>query len=345
MNRITRPPDVPVAAIQILPEMLGRLMPMALTLDRRGRVRFPGPAIPRLLPALTEGAAFFDLIRISHPQQITTLAGLRDCGPRGLRLHSRDRPEATLRGLAVPLADGGALVNFALGIDLPQAVRRHDLTVADFAPTDPAMELLFLIEANSLVTAELTGLTRRLQRARRAAESQAHSDALTGLGNRRAADDMLEALLGGAAPFGVLHLDLDHFKQINDSFGHAAGDALLQHVGQILQGEARDSDLPARIGGDEFLLLLPGLSDSAALSRLADRLLSRLTRPLRWQDRLLTASASIGFVIAPPGATAAGVLAVVDEALYHAKRAGRGRIARAADPAGEVAGPKTPPSD
>lgn len=321
MNQMAPAPDL----LQIPPLLLGRLMPMYLVLDPYGGIRHTGPALARILPGALQGGRFFQRFQISHPAGLINTAALRQCGARRLRLHLTDDPSLSFRGLAVPLPDGGALLNLSFGIDLPQAVRRHQLTEQDFAPTDTAVELLFLIEANSLVTAELTGLTRRLQGAKAAAELHAQSDALTGLGNRRAADKMLDALVQGNSGFGLLHLDLDYFKQINDSFGHAAGDALLQYTGEILQSVARSSDLAARIGGDEFLLLLPGLTDQTALQDIARRILERMRRPLAWQDHLLTASASIGWLLTPGGETAADLLRQVDAALYEAKRQGRGQ--------------------
>lgn len=321
MNQLSPAPDV----LQIPPALLGRLMPMYLTLDPYGMIRHTGPALTRILPDILQGSRFFSRFTISHPTGLTTTAALRQCGARRLRLGLTGEPDLTFRGIAVPLPDGGALLNLSFGIDLPQAVRRHQLTDQDFAPTDTAVELLFLIEANSLVTAELTGLTRRLQGAKAAAELRAQRDPLTGLGNRRAADKLLDTLVQGGGAFGLLHLDLDYFKQINDSFGHAAGDALLQHTGQILQNLARRTDLAARIGGDEFLLLFPNLTDPVALQDIAQRILDRLRQPLDWQGHQLTGSASIGWLLTPGGETAAELLHRVDAALYDAKRKGRGQ--------------------
>lgn len=316
-------------SLSLEPGMLGRLMPLCLALDARAQITSAGPVAQRIFPSLQPGSDFFAHFTVTHPRDVRSAEALRHTGQRRLRLSPTAPPQSALRGLAVPVAGGGVLINLSFGIDLPQAVRRHQLTESDFAATDPAVELLFLIEVNRLVTQELTGLTRRLQGARMAAEARAQSDPLTGLGNRRAADELLAHLSAGSAPFGLLHLDLDHFKQINDSFGHAAGDALLQHVGLALQREARSTDLPARIGGDEFLLLLPGLGEITLLEQIAERITRRLRRPLPWQDHHLIASASMGLLIGRGGEAAEQLLARVDTALYQAKRNGRGQHARA----------------
>lgn len=225
----------------------------------------------------------------------------------------------------------GSLVNCSFGIDLAEATRRHALTGADFAHTDLAMELLYLQEAKSAVMRELQALNGRLEEARRAAENQALTDPLTGLSNRRAVEIQMDVLLdqrssqGGG--FAVLHLDLDHFKQVNDSLGHAAGDQVLMNTATILREHIRRDDVAARVGGDEFLLLLRDFCDPTGLAALGQRLIARIEKPVPIGAQVARVSASIGVVVACPGRlhTADQLLSAVDDALYASKRAGRGR--------------------
>lgn len=158
------------------------------------------------------------------------------------------------------------------------------------------------------------------------AESQASTDPLTGLLNRRGLDQRLQALPQDC-PCGVLAIDLDGFKQVNDQLGHDAGDAILTETADRLRTMTRATDLVARLGGDEFAVVLVGL-ELPALQALAERATARL------QARFATASASdlrvgasVGATWSPqPPTSADGILARADNALYQAKAAGRGRL-------------------
>jgi GGDEF domain-containing protein len=148
-----------------------------------------------------------------------------------------------------------------------EAVRRYGLTVADFAATDLTIEMLYLVEAKSAVMEELRHLNLRLHGAKAAAEEQALSDTLTGLCNRRALDLGLGALVQQGQTFGLMHLDLDYFKQVNDTHGHAAGDAVLRQVALVLREETRASDLVARVGGTSLCWCFPACRTSRAWAR------------------------------------------------------------------------------
>jgi len=217
------------------------------------------------------------------------------------------------------------LLNLTFGIDLIAAVREFNLTDSDFAATDLAMELLYLAEANAAVTRELRGLNMRLEGARIAAEEEAMTDPLTGLRNRRAADLFLERMCNATAPFGLLHLDLDYFKAVNDTLGHAAGDFVLERVGGVLRDQVRAEDCAARVGGDEFVVILPGRTDAQTLQAIANRIINRLSEPLEFEGKPCRVSASVGIVRSNdfPVPDAAQVLAAADRALYAAKHAGR----------------------
>jgi diguanylate cyclase (GGDEF)-like protein len=121
-------------------------------------------------------------------------------------------------------------------------------------------------------------------------------------------------------------MDVDAFKHINDNFGHAAGDAVLQHIGTLLRATLRASDLPARTGGDEFVALMPETTAEGA-SATAERLLARLeAHPLAVLDQSLAARVSIGVADSETCSSLEELLARADRALYRAKNEGRNRV-------------------
>lgn len=167
---------------------------------------------------------------------------------------------------------------------------------------------------------------------RKAAEERinhlAYHDALTDLPNRQLAKDRLDHAIAYAAReksgVGVLHLDLDHFKAINDSLGHPIGDALIQEVATKLKNCVRDTDTIARIGGDEFLIILANVIDPEIISSIAVKVQETLGSTFRIQGHELTTSVSIGITVYPDdGKDFDVLLKKADTALYKAKENGR----------------------
>ncbi|NOR81492.1 MAG: PAS domain S-box protein [Methyloprofundus sp.] len=157
---------------------------------------------------------------------------------------------------------------------------------------------------------------------------QAHFDILTDLPNRFLALDRLAQLLREAKRYNeqvaVLFLDLDDFKKINDTLGHATGDKLLIEVARRLLSVIRDEDTVGRLGGDEFLILLGRLKKATEAEQIAEAILKRLTESFKIEDRELMVSASIGITVSPDdGDNPAELLRDADAAMYNAKDLGR----------------------
>jgi len=169
-----------------------------------------------------------------------------------------------------------------------------------------------------------------LEAAKARIEHNALHDSLTGLPNRRYLDEMLvreaERCRADNESLALLHIDLDRFKQINDTLGHAAGDAMLIHASKVLLGNVRRSDFVARIGGDEFVVLCGLEGGPERLAGLADRIIAQMRLPVAYQGHECRFGVSVGIASETTGAVDPRRLLVnADIALYRAKRRGRNR--------------------
>jgi len=153
----------------------------------------------------------------------------------------------------------------------------------------------------------------------------AHHDALTDLPNRLLLRERLEQALKGNAPVAVLWLDLDRFKEVNDTLGHAVGDALLKAATERLQACVRERDTVARLGGDEFAIIQTGAGQPVGATTLALRIVEAISAPYHICDHQIVVGVSVGISVAPDDATDADqLLRNADLALYRAKNEGRG---------------------
>jgi diguanylate cyclase (GGDEF)-like protein len=236
-------------------------------------------------------------------------------GEGGVGLAARDaRPSPILgdhRGLALPLVVGGRVVGV-----LELGMLEADLDEEAQQP----LETLAIHAAAALEAARL----------HRQAEDLAQVDALTQLYNRRALDTDLGQELARSARYGrplaCILLDLDHFKVLNDTFGHLHGDEVLRAVSETLSGTLRESDTVYRYGGEEFAVLVRE-GDLADALLLAERLRDEVSRVFVGEQGTAKVTASFGVAAAPQhGTTVAELLASADAALYAAKRAGRDRV-------------------
>ncbi|WP_371225901.1 putative bifunctional diguanylate cyclase/phosphodiesterase [Roseovarius sp. 2305UL8-3] len=162
-------------------------------------------------------------------------------------------------------------------------------------------------------------------------EHAAHHDDLTGLGNRKKLCRFLDTTAIRARisrhEIGVLQLDIDKFKDINDTLGHAAGDATLVHVAQALRAHCAPDDLACRTGGDEFLLICPGIASRNQLIARAETLHDAIQSPLQWTSQVIEVGTSIGASLPErPGTSGEELIQMADQALYAAKDRGRGQV-------------------
>lgn len=306
---------------------LDTLMPMHLCFGSDVEITHVAPTLAKIIGSAPLGRNLFEVIEVTRPRMAQSLQSLLSLQGARLAVQLSVCPEFSFRGVLVPLPDRvGGVLNLSLGVSFARVVSQFGLTLRDFSPCDQVIDLLYLQEANQAITRESFDLTKRLQTAREMAEAQAMTDALTGLHNRRAMDQALQMLAEKTAPrFGLMHLDLDFFKDVNDTLGHAAGDHVLVHVADVLRSQVRSDDIVARVGGDEFILLLRNCDDPALLETIAERLIRKLEEPTVFGGQNCQVSASVGSVLSShyERLDPDQILSDADIALYASKHRGR----------------------
>jgi len=229
------------------------------------------------------------------------------------------------------MLDGARLTNAAgvadneASIELPGSevvvawtpTRLGSNLMAQLAPVRIAVSALFLFGIAAIVR-RFYRMAGELERKRREAQQLAMADPLTGVGNRLAFDSWMTAGRDrGVIQVGLLYLDIDDFKSINDKHGHGVGDEVLRAVALRLAALSASGDMVARIGGDEFAFIRPGPIDRAELAELAADIGTRLSEPVRIGPLTLSLATSVGVALGAPGSTE--LVAGADAALYRAK--------------------------
>lgn len=183
-----------------------------------------------------------------------------------------------------------------------------------------------------LIELRFVSTLRQLQQSQMVLSNLANTDPLTGLNNRLAFDRHLEALSDRGAAFCIILCDLDHFKCINDTYGHAAGDDVLKAIAAILTGSARPNDMVARLGGEEFCMLLAdaGLEEALHRTEIIRREIQQNPIASGGESIRCTASFGITHVKGPADSDPSQMLMAADRALYEAKAGGRNRLQIAA---------------
>lgn len=310
-------------------ELLNTMMPFHVLAHRNGRVLHAGPSFHKLMPGKTVvGARLFDLLTVKRPAGLTGVGDILVHQKEKLSLQLAALPGHNLKGVAANLGQGNVLIDISLGAGVMDVVGKCNLKNKDFSPADPTVEMIYMIEVQSFVYQQHKSQSHKLQGARVHAEEQAFTDVLTGLANRRALENHMTRLLRRTKGngFALMQIDLDFFKAVNDSHGHAAGDFVLQETARTLQKQMRATDLVARIGGDEFVVIMSEFGDEAALQAVANRIIEQVRIPIPFDGVNCQIGASIGATIVVQGAdrTPDAILSDADRALYASKAKGRG---------------------
>lgn len=263
--------------------------------------------------------------------------------PLGEVLAASDRLGWSVLQIVVALSLVGVLLALVTGRTLARPINAINRAAQQIAsglppgelPTERSDEIGALARTFRDMRVQINEQISELRDNQEELEHLAQHDPLTNLPNRRKFQERLDLALAQAKRTGqrvcVLFIDLDRFKLINDSLGHDAGDAVLQAVAHRLKALLREVDTVARVGGDEFVVLLGASATDAQLEAIADKLLHGLREPILFQGQQLEQACSIGIAAYPEhAASAVELLAAADQAMYEAKTAGRNtlRIAR-----------------
>ena len=318
--------------VRMIAGRVARLVAGAQTLDgmARAAVELGEQITHRGVALVIAGADGAHVVAVSRAAD-RRLAGV---------LLSPESPVARAVSMGVPVATRGSEDVFGLGV--PER-RRSERAGTAYPLTDGSLVVGAMVLLGSPLAPDaplledlgplLRDLGPRLAAARALhdAERRAVVDPLTSLRNRRELERAMAAYgPGSAEPATLIYVDLDHFKRLNDSLGHPAGDAALKHVARLLEAAVRDGDLVARIGGEEFAVWLPRTALREGLE-VAERIRRSVAeKPLRWSSSVYVLTTSCGIASCPElVGDVLNLPAAADAALYRAKQGGRNRVEKA----------------
>ena len=289
--------------------------------DLRRLVRAEAVAARHAVLEARTGDAALEICRLQRPDVVLVADGLR--APGGAELLDVVKRDIDLFRTAIVVS--GAHLE---ATDVRAALERgaHDVLREPVEPAEVVARLQAAARTKTLQE-ELGEQSRRL-------EGLIFGDELTGIFNRRFLLTQLSALVSGARrherPLSLAILDIDHFKGVNDEFGHAAGDAVLAAVAHLMRERLRAEDWVGRLGGEEFLALLPDV-DATGAATVAENLRSAIEHTgVRWAGGVVRVTASVGWATLEDDEAPETLLRRADDALYEAKRTGRNRTRGAA---------------
>ena len=321
------------SAVGLTVEDLDQVFPFALLVDGAGVVRHLGPSLAKLVGgADLAGKPVFEAVRFKKPRLIDPGKLFQDVMGKRLTCDVPDsagRGSVSLFGAAFNLRIDDArhvLLALSPGVNARLVVEDRGLRLSDFGPADGSADLLPLLAMQAEMLEDGRRKTARIEMARDEMARLANQDSLTGLPNRRALLHYLERMLPQQR-LSVVHVDLDRFKSINDTYGHAAGDAALRHAATVLRSVFGDAAQCARLGGDEFIVVLEGLIPIPELQQRADRTIAAMSLPFSFAGKELVVGASVGLAQSETeeNLSADELLHRADLALYEIKRSGRGK--------------------
>ena len=227
--------------------------------------------------------------------------------------------------LGADLVEAGFLDAWCVDVASPAPRSQHRLVGFTRTHHVPATGVIDALRR----AAELASVVLLRSRTEALLEYAARHDELTSLPNRRGLLDRAQLMTGESVEFGVLFVDLDGFKTVNDRFGHATGDHVLREIAARIGQVTRPTDLVARLGGDEFPVVLSSASRTefvTAVPSLAQRIIDAVDEPVETDHGVVRLSASIGYVVVDAAVGIEAALASADRAMYVAKRAGGARV-------------------
>lgn len=327
----------PSDIIRLDAQALDDLVPFALVVKNDGAIVHAGRSIKKILAKPTlESVNFFDTFSIAAPRILKDIRDLsKACNIRvSLSAHrvGATKPFTLRATIARCHKDSSTFfVLTTLGVKLPEIVEELELFDRDFAHADSSVDLLYFLSTQGQLLKDAHELAERLRAAKDRAENLAQTDALTNLPNRRGLTDYTTNLMHKPtvknSNWYLLHVDLDRFKQVNDTHGHAAGDTVLCNVATLLKDIAGPEDIVARVGGDEFIWIAKSYKSNAQIASSASALIKLISVPHRIGKQLIQIGSSIGITRIDPqaGKSLDSLLLEADLALYAAKNSGRGQ--------------------